>query len=78
MVLSIKITLNIKYKLYKFEFNVQYYYKYIGDLRYQENGRVTSQRVLDVNGPVVENSYSAIGILRDNIPVTNIATIKVF
>jgi hypothetical protein len=50
----------------------------IGDLIYQENGRATSQRVLDVNGPVVENSYSAVGTLRNNISVTNIGTIKVF
>ena len=56
----------------------------IGNLRYQERGRVTSQRVIDGNGPVVENSYSAAGTLRangaatDRIPVTNIGTIKVF
>ena len=56
----------------------------IGNLRYQERGRVTSQRVIDGNGPVVENSYSAAGTLTangaatDRIPVTNIGTIKVF
>ena len=50
----------------------------IGNLTYQENGRVTGKRVLDVNGPVMENSYSASGTLKGNIPVTNIGTIKVF
>jgi hypothetical protein len=56
----------------------------IGNLRYQERGRVTSQRVIDVNRTLVENSYSAAGTLRangaatDRIPVTNIGTIKVF
>jgi hypothetical protein len=56
----------------------------IGNLRYEERGRVTSQRVIDGNGPAVENSYSAAGTLRangaarDRIPVTNIGTIKVF
>lgn len=57
----------------------------IGNLRYQERGRVTSQRVIDVNRTTLEeNSYSAAGTLRangaatDRIPVTNIETIKVF
>jgi hypothetical protein len=35
----------------------------IGNLRYQERGRVTSQRVIDVNRTLVENSYSAAGTL---------------
>ena len=56
----------------------------IGNLRYEERGRVTGQRVIDVNRTLVENSYSAAGTLRangaarDRIPVTNIGTIKVF
>jgi hypothetical protein len=56
----------------------------IGNLRYQERGRITSQRVIDVDRSLVENSYSAAGTLRangaatDRIPFTNIGTIKVF
>jgi hypothetical protein len=50
----------------------------IGNQFYQERGAVTTQRVIDVNnGPIFENSYVAHGMLRGNIPVTNIGTIKV-
>jgi hypothetical protein len=50
----------------------------IGNQIYQERGAVTTQRVIDVDiGPIFENSYVAHGMLRGNIPVTNIGTIKV-
>ncbi|HEY6882776.1 MAG TPA: hypothetical protein VI278_01920 [Nitrososphaeraceae archaeon] len=38
---------------------------------------VTTQRVLDLNGPVFENAYVANGMLRGITPVTNIGTIRV-
>ena len=52
----------------------------IGNQFYQERGAVTTQRVIGVdvnNGPILENSYVAHGMLRGSIPVTNIGTIKV-
>jgi hypothetical protein len=49
----------------------------IGNQFYQERGIVTTQRVLDLNGPVFENTYVAKGMLRGTIPVTNIGTIHV-
>ena len=38
---------------------------------------MTTQRVLDLNGPVFENTYVANGMLRGITPVTNIGTIHV-
>lgn len=38
---------------------------------------MTTQRVLDLNGPVFENAYVANGMLRGITPVTNIGTIRV-
>jgi hypothetical protein len=50
----------------------------IGNQFYQERGMVTTQRVLDLNGPVFENTYVANGMLRGTtIPVINIGTIHV-
>jgi len=49
----------------------------IGNQFYQERGMVTTQRVLDLNGPVFENTYVANGMLRGTISVTNIGTIHV-
>ena len=49
----------------------------IGDLIYEESGRVTSQRVLDVNGPIVENSYSAAGALTANGTLTYTYNVQV-
>lgn len=38
---------------------------------------MTTQRVLDLNGPVFENAYVANGMLGGITPVTNIGTIRV-
>lgn len=50
----------------------------LGNLFYKETGKITSQRALDMNGALFENSYSANGTLNGNIPVMNIGTITVY
>lgn len=41
----------------------------LGDLIYEPKGRVTGQRVLDVEGPKIEVSFSASGVLKGSIEV---------
>jgi hypothetical protein len=46
----------------------------LGDLIYEPRGRVTGQRVLDVEGPKIEVSFSASGVLKGSIEVFENAT----
>jgi hypothetical protein len=46
----------------------------LGDLIYEPKGRVTGQRVLDVEGPKIEVSFSASGVLKGSIEVVENAT----
>jgi hypothetical protein len=46
----------------------------LGELIYEPKGRITGQRVLDVEGPKIEVSFSASGVLKDSIEVIENAT----
>ena len=46
----------------------------IGNLIYEESGKITGTRVINVEEPKVEFTYTAKGILRDEIDVTNTGT----
>jgi hypothetical protein len=46
----------------------------LGDLFYQAKGRITSKRVLDLEGPKIESSYFLEGIMRGEIEVVEIGT----
>ena len=46
----------------------------LGDLFYQAKGRITSKRVLDLEGPKIESSYFLEGKMRDEIEVVEIGT----
>ncbi len=49
------------------------YYDMLGDLFYEAKGRITSKRVLDLEGPKVESSYSLEGKIIE-IEVVEIGT----
>ncbi len=46
----------------------------LGDLFYQAKGRITSKRVLDLEGPKIESSYFLEGKMRGEIEVVEIGT----
>jgi len=46
----------------------------LGDLFYQAKGRITSKRVLDLEGPKIESSYFLEGKMRAEIEVVEIGT----
>ncbi len=46
----------------------------LGDLFYQAKGRITSKRVLDLEGPKIESSYFLEGKMRGKIEVVEIGT----
>ena len=46
----------------------------LGDLFYQAKGRITSKRVLDLDGPKIENSYFLEGKMKGEIEVVEIGT----
>ncbi|HET9807134.1 MAG TPA: hypothetical protein VFP49_09515 [Nitrososphaeraceae archaeon] len=46
----------------------------LGDLFYEARGRITSKRVLDLEGPKTESSYSLEGKMRGKIEVVEIGT----
>ena len=46
----------------------------LGDLFYEAKGRITSKRVLDLEGPKIESSYFLEGKMRGKIEVVEIGT----
>ena len=46
----------------------------LGDLFYEAKGRITSKRVLDLEGPKIESSYLLEGKMRGKIEVVEIGT----
>lgn len=46
----------------------------LGDLFYEAKGRITSKRVLDLEGPKIESSYFLEGKMRGEIEVVEIGT----
>ena len=46
----------------------------IGNLIYEETGKITGTRVVNVEEPKIEFSYTSEGILKGEIGVTNIGT----
>ena len=46
----------------------------LGDLFYEAIGKITSKRVLDLDGPKIESSYFLEGIMRGEIEVVEIGT----
>jgi 5-keto 4-deoxyuronate isomerase len=46
----------------------------LGELFYQAKGRITSKRVLDLEGPKIESSYFLEGKMRGEIEVVEIGT----
>jgi 5-keto 4-deoxyuronate isomerase len=46
----------------------------LGDLFYEAKGRITSKRVLDLEGPKIESSYFLEGKMRSEIEVIEIGT----
>ena len=46
----------------------------LGDLFYEAIGKITSKRVLDLDGPKIESSYFLEGIIRVEIEVIEIGT----
>jgi hypothetical protein len=46
----------------------------LGELIYEQKGKVTGQRVLDVSPPRVETSFSATGTLKGGITVSEMGT----
>ena len=46
----------------------------LGDLFYQAKGRITSKRVIDLEGPKIESSYFLEGKMRGKIEVVEIGT----
>jgi hypothetical protein len=46
----------------------------LGELIYEGKGKITSKRVLDVNGPKIEYSNSGNGKFKENIEVTEMWT----
>ena len=46
----------------------------LGDLFYEAKGRITSKRVLDLEGPKIESSYFLEGKMRRKIEVVEIGT----
>jgi hypothetical protein len=46
----------------------------LGDLFYEARGRITSKRILDLEGPKTESSYSLEGKMRGKIEVVEIGT----
>jgi hypothetical protein len=46
----------------------------LGDLFYEASGRITSKKVLDLEGPKTESSYSLEGKMRGKIEVVEIGT----
>jgi len=46
----------------------------LGELIYEQKGKVTGQRVLDVSPPRVETSFSATGTLKGGITVSEMVT----
>jgi hypothetical protein len=46
----------------------------LGDLIYEAKGKLTGQRVLDVEGPKIEYSLSANGRMKEVVDFTHIAT----
>ena len=45
----------------------------LASLIFDERGRVTSQRILEVNGPKVEASITATGVMKD-LSITDMST----
>ncbi|MGD1838351.1 MAG: hypothetical protein ACPKPY_09895 [Nitrososphaeraceae archaeon] len=48
----------------------------LGDLIYEGQGRITSKRVLDINGPKIEYSNLGNGTFKENIEVTEMWTAR--
>jgi hypothetical protein len=46
----------------------------LGDLFYEAKGRITSKRILDLEGPKIESSYFLEGKMREEIEVVEIGT----
>ena len=46
----------------------------LGDLFYEAKGRITSKRVIDLEGPKIESSYFLEGKMRGKIDVFEIGT----
>jgi hypothetical protein len=46
----------------------------LGELIYEHKAKVTGNRVLDVEGPVIETSYSGSGKYKGGVEVTDIGT----
>jgi hypothetical protein len=46
----------------------------VGDLIYEESGKIVGTRVLGVDSPKIEYSYTAQGVLKGEIKITNTGT----
>ena len=46
----------------------------LGDIIFEQKGKVTGYRVLDTEGPIIESNISGTGIINGEIEVTEILT----
>jgi hypothetical protein len=46
----------------------------VGDQIYEESGKIVGTRVLSIDGPKIEYSYTAQGVFKGEIKITNTGT----